>query len=111
MINGDLVFVSGHGGLTPDTREAPPGIEAQTELCLSEIRSVLAAAGTDHDHVAKVNVYLKDVADFAGMNKVFRRFFTSHRPARTTVGTTLVRPDVLIEVEWLQRCRILPSNV
>jgi 2-iminobutanoate/2-iminopropanoate deaminase len=107
VITGNLVFVSGHGGFTPGTTDAPPGVEAQTELCLNEVRAVLEAAGTDLGHVVKVNVYLTDPADFAAMNKVFRRYFPKDPPARTTVGITLMRPDMLVEIEAIAA---LPSR-
>jgi 2-iminobutanoate/2-iminopropanoate deaminase len=101
IVAGNLVFVSGHVGWVPETREAPAGIEAQTAQTLENLKSVLQAAGTSLEHVVKVNIYLTNIAeDFAPMNQVFRRYFPDDPPARTTVGVAaLARPDLLIEIE------------
>jgi len=49
----------------------------------------LQASGASFKDVVKVNVYLSDVANFAKMNEVYRRFFTSDYPARTTIQAVL----------------------
>ncbi len=95
---GAFVFTSGHMGFDPRTGSAPPGIRAQTEQCLENLRTVLAAAGTSFAHAVKVNVYLADPDHFEEMNKVYRRYFATDRPARTTVNTLLMRADLLIEI-------------
>jgi 2-iminobutanoate/2-iminopropanoate deaminase len=101
MVVGNLVYVSGHGGFDPVTNAAPPSIEEQADLCFKDLQAVLEAAGTDLEHVAKVNVFLAKASDFAGMNQVFRRFFPTNPPARTTVVVGFVRPDMLIEAEMV----------
>ncbi|MFQ5968310.1 MAG: RidA family protein [Acidimicrobiia bacterium] len=104
---GDFIYTSGHAGFVPETGEAPAGIQAQTEQALENLREVLEAAGTKLEHVVKVNVYLAEVEDFAAMNEVYRRYFPSDRPARSTVGARLVRPDLLVEIEMVA---LLPGN-
>jgi 2-iminobutanoate/2-iminopropanoate deaminase len=103
IVAGNLVFVSGHVGWVPETREAPAGIEAQTAQALENLKAVLEAAGTLLEHVVKVNIFLTSIADdFAAMNQVFRRYFPKNPPARTTVGVAaLARPDLLIEIEMV----------
>jgi 2-iminobutanoate/2-iminopropanoate deaminase len=101
MISGNLVYTAGHGGYLSANNEPVTGIEAQTERCLEALGSVLKAAGTDFEHVIKVNVYLGNVRDFDAMNQVYRRYFPSSPPARTTVGVSFVRSDMLIEIEMV----------
>jgi len=101
MIIGNLVFVSGHVGRAPGEKAAPAGIESQTVQTLENLRAVLTAAGTDFEHVVKTNVYLVNTADFAAMNRVYRRYFPNHPPARTTVGVALAGDDLLIEIEMV----------
>ena len=51
------------------------------------------------NHVAKTTVYLKDMADFQGMNEVYARMFGDHRPSRTTIAVKQNPLDALVEIE------------
>jgi 2-iminobutanoate/2-iminopropanoate deaminase len=102
VIAGDFVFVSGHVGDDPDSGETPDGFEAQAVLALENIRRALEAAGTSMENVLKTTVYLTNVGDFASLNDVYRRYFPSEPPARTTIGVAaLARPNLLIEIEGI----------
>ncbi len=96
---GDFVFTAGHVGFDPETGEPPAGIRAQAEQCLENLKAVLEAAGASLAQAVKVNVYLTNAADYDVMNEVYKRYFPTDRPARTTVVVELVRPDLLIEIE------------
>jgi 2-iminobutanoate/2-iminopropanoate deaminase len=90
----DLLFVSGKS-----SKDAPPGdIKAHTRWVLALIEKELAAAGSSLEKVLKVNVYLRDMADYEGMNEVFQGHFGDAPPARTTVGTGIPR-DSSIELD------------
>jgi 2-iminobutanoate/2-iminopropanoate deaminase len=66
------------------------------------LRAVLEEAGSDFDHVLKVNVYLTDMSEFAAMNNVYRTFFKGKLPARTTAGVaSLARPELRVEIEMV----------
>jgi len=99
VASGRFVFVSGHVGFDPVTGEPPEGIEAQTRQSLENIKAVLEAAGTSLALAVKVNVYLVNAGDYDVMNTVYKEYFPVDRPARATVVTTLVRPDLLVEIE------------
>ena len=101
MIAGNLVFTSGQVGWDPETRETSPSIEDQTVQTLENLKATLEAAGTSLAQVVKVTVYLANVSDFAAMNEVYRRYFPENPPARTTVGVTLARADLLIEIDMV----------
>ncbi|NLC57073.1 MAG: RidA family protein [Armatimonadetes bacterium] len=98
---GDVVYVSGQVGYRPGTTEiVPGGVAAQTRQTLENIRALLEAAGSSVDRVVKTTVYLTDVQrDFDTMNAVYAEFFGSHRPARTTVGVSLARPGLEVEID------------
>jgi 2-iminobutanoate/2-iminopropanoate deaminase len=98
---GNLLYVSGHSGSDPVTREFKSGIEAQTRQSLTNIKAVVEAAGATLADVSKINVYMTDMAnDFGTMNSVFKEFFPVEPPARSTVGVAhLARPGLLIEIE------------
>ena len=97
---GDLVFCSGQTPLDPDTMEiVGDDICAQTERVLQNLGLVLAGLDMDLNNVAKTTVYLKDMADFQGMNEVYARMFGDHRPSRTTIAVKQNPLDALVEIE------------
>lgn len=50
----------------------------------------------------KVTVYLMNIAEFAAMNEVYREFFPTEPPARTTIAVAgLARPGCRIEIELI----------
>jgi 2-iminobutanoate/2-iminopropanoate deaminase len=98
---GDLVFASGQIPLDPKTGKIVEGeIEAQAERVLENLRAVLAAAGASLDRVVKASVFLADLGDFARMNAVYARYFTSDpKPARSTFQVARLPGGVRIEIE------------
>jgi 2-iminobutanoate/2-iminopropanoate deaminase len=97
---GDLVFVSGQASLDADGKiVGPDDIGKQTEQTIENIKATLEAAGATLDQVVKTTVYLTDVANYAGMNEVYRRYFPVDPPARATLLTGLVVAGLLVEIE------------
>ena len=98
----DYVFTSGQVGFVdPGTGNDIQGIENQTRECFSKLKTVLESAGASFDDVVKVTVFLKNVDDFAAMNKIYAEYFTGELPARSTVIAGLVNPKMLIEIECI----------
>jgi len=99
---GDLLFLSGVMGTKEGGVLAEGGIEGQTRQALENVKSALALAGASMADVAKCTVFLTDAANFQGMNKVYREFFPTDPPARSTVAVAaLVVPNALLEVECI----------
>ncbi len=95
-----LVFCSGQTPIDPATGElVAGGIAEQTGQVFKNIAAVLTAAGKSFDDVVKCNVYLADMADFAGMNAVYSTQFTAPYPARTTVAVRELPKRCLVEIE------------
>ena len=98
---GDLVFVSGQLPLDPSTGRMVGGtIQEQTEQVFANLRAILEEAGSGLDRLVKTTVFLTTLADFAGMNEVYRRHVGEVPPARSTVPVGGAFPDgALIEIE------------
>ena len=97
---GNLLFVSGQGPLDPKTREVVSGdIRAQTRQTLTNLRSILAAAGLDLSHVVNMRVVLRNTEDFAAFNETFREFMQGEKVTRTCVGATPHRKGVNVEID------------
>jgi 2-iminobutanoate/2-iminopropanoate deaminase len=77
----------------------PGGIAEQTEQVLHNVANILEAAGSDTRSVVRSVVYLRSMADFAEMNRVYARFFGAHRPARSTIAVSELPQGALIEIE------------
>ena len=97
-VNG-LVYTSGMIPVIPETGEIVKGIEAQARQALTNVKSLLEAAGSGMDKVIKTTVFIKDMNDFAKVNEVYASFFTGDFPARSCVEVVRLPKDVLIEME------------
>ncbi len=95
-----FVFLAGQVGDAPGSHGAVPGgIEAETRQMLENVGRLLDAVGLGYADVIKCTVYLRDFADFATMNTVYREFFPTDPPTRATVGVTALAADYAVEIE------------
>ena len=96
---GDLLFTSGQIPLRADGTLNDGDITAQTIQVLANLKAVIEAAGGGLNNVVKTTVFMKNLDDFADMNKVYADTFGSHTPARSTVQVAKLPRDVLVEIE------------
>ena len=97
---GDFIYVSGQGPIDPVTDKLAAGDgEFQTRLTLSNIRRILEAAGAGVTDVVKCSVFLRDIADFPKMNRVYAEFFGDHKPARTAIEAKFHQAEMLVEID------------
>lgn len=93
--SGNLVFLCGqtsHG--SPEV-----SIEEQTRETLRRVAELLREAGSDSDRILSACIHLKDMNDFAEMNRVWEAWLPEGAaPARTTVEASLASPSLLVEV-------------
>ena len=95
-----FLFASGQVALDQRSNEFLSGdIRQQTERVLENIKGVLEAGGVNLQHVVKTTVFLKDMNDFAAMNEVYGKYFSSAPPARSTVQVARLPKDALVEIE------------
>jgi 2-iminobutanoate/2-iminopropanoate deaminase len=95
-----LVFVSGQVSIDPVTNTLVLGdVGAQTERVLQNLSGILKAAGTSLQKVVRATVFLKNMNDFAAMNEVYGKHFSSQPPARSTVEVARLPKDVLVEID------------
>jgi len=104
----DLLFISGQ--VSQDLNEVVVGrcdIVRQAEQVLTNLRSVVEAAGGGLRDVVKVTVYLKNMEDRDAVADVRRRFFGDHLPASTLVQVCkLAHPDWLVEIEAIAMVQV-----
>lgn len=98
---GNLIFLSGQIPIDPSVGKiTATDIEAQTRQVLNNIKAILESDGCTMDNVVKTTVYLKDIADFAKMNDVYKEYFTQGSyPARSAVQVAALPQDAQVEIE------------
>ena len=95
-----FVFASGQIAIDPATQQLIGGdVAVQTDRVLKNVSSILKAAGTGLEKVVRSTVFLKNMSDFAAMNQVYGRYFSTAPPARSTVEAARLPKDVLVEID------------
>jgi aminoacrylate peracid reductase len=95
----NVLYVSGM--LAMDATGKTIGVgdaSAQCRAVLESIRAVVEAAGGTMADVTYNAIFLKDLADYAAMNAVYKEYFPNAFPARYCIRADLVRPEFLVEI-------------
>ena len=99
-VAGDLLFIAGMLGTKDGALDlVEGGVAAQTRKALENIGLVLAAAGATYADLAKVTVYLADIADFGVMNEAYLGVIGDEPPARITVGGVALALGAAVEID------------
>jgi 2-iminobutanoate/2-iminopropanoate deaminase len=97
---GDLLFCAGQIPIDPATGNLISGdIKAQTERVLRNIKAILDDQKLAFANVIKSTVFLTNLADFAGMNEIYAKHFTSDFPARSTIQVAALPKGANVEIE------------
>ena len=97
---GNTVYLSGQIPLDPASGEMVSGeIEAEVERAFANLRAVCEAAGGSLAHLAKLNVYLTDLAHFPVVNAAMEKLFAQPYPARAAIGVAQLPRGARVEVD------------
>ncbi len=89
----NVLYVSGQ------TAPEAKGVADQTRAVLEKLGTILRAGGSDYANVLRCGVYLSDIRTFEAMNVVYREFFSSAQPARSTIECKMADPGILVEID------------
>ncbi|KAH0572680.1 Endoribonuclease L-PSP [Spironucleus salmonicida] len=92
-----LIFVSGQLGVKDGALGAT--VEEQTKNALNNLKGILEVAGSSMSKVAKTQVMLKNISDFAAVNAIYAEAFGDHKPARICVEVAKLPMDALVEID------------
>ena len=95
---GPTLYVGGQNG-TDSTGALLDGLQAQIEQAMRNVLAVLAEAGTDAEHVAKLTIYLAAGIDAGAAYAATGSLWGHHRTAVTVLAVTPARPGALVEIE------------
>jgi reactive intermediate/imine deaminase len=97
---GDFVFLSGQIPLDPKTTKLVEGpFEDHVRRVFDNLRAVCKEAGGDFDRVARVTVYLTDLANFTKVNEVMASYFNEPYPARAAIGVASLPRGCAVEID------------
>ncbi len=95
-----MLFISGQIPVDPATgKVVEGGISAQTEQSLKNIKGILEEAGYTFENIVKCTCLLSTMDDFAAMNEVYGKYFSSNPPARAAFAVQKLPLGVLVEIE------------
>jgi enamine deaminase RidA (YjgF/YER057c/UK114 family) len=89
VLAGDTLYTSGKSG-------SGATLEEQMRDSLNSIRNILKLAGMNMKQVVDAHVYLKEIGQMEAMDKIFKEYFPSNPPARTTLQ---VSQQQLVQVQ------------
>lgn len=100
---GGFIFVTGQMPIVPETGVYVRGTFAeQTNAVMKNLGIVLAAAGSDWDHVLHCRIYITDFSRYGEVNAAYRQWFASGKlPARTCIGVTGLAGGADVEIDLL----------
>ena len=95
-----MVFLSGQIAIDPESQQFIEGdIETQTRRVLDNLKSVVEASGSSLENVVKTTIYLTDMNDFSKVNEIYATYFSSGKPARSTVCVAALPKNAKVEID------------
>lgn len=99
----DTLYISGQTPIDPATGKLVEGdVQAEAEQCMQNLKAILEAADMTFEDVVKTSIFLKDMHQFAEVNKVYGSHFDSDiAPARETVEVANLPMFVNVEISMI----------
>ena len=97
---GNTVYISGQIPLVPETMELVSGdMEANIRRVFDNLKAICEASGGTLADIAKLNIFLTDLGNFALVNEVMATYFEQPYPARAAVGVASLPKGVPVEMD------------
>jgi len=103
VVSGDLVATASQVPFDENNLIVGPDFADQAHQVFANLRQCLRVAGCDFADVIKVSGYLAHPGLIDEYNAIYRQYFSSPYPARTTIACQLVVPGMLLQVEAFAR--------
>lgn len=93
----DTIYLAGQGPFDPETGDQPHSFEEQVRLTFQNLECTARSAGASLADAVRIGVYLRDMDDFAAMNRVYAEMVPEPYPVRTTIQSDL--PGLAVEID------------
>jgi 2-iminobutanoate/2-iminopropanoate deaminase len=102
IMAGNVLYISGQVAINPSTGNMETAdIVTETHQVMKNLKAILNEAGLDFSHVVKTSIFVKDLNNFASINKTYGDYFTANPPARETVEVSRLPKDVNVEISCI----------
>jgi len=111
---GNLLFLSGVGPRKKGSKDIPGvtldsngniisyDIEEQCRNVFQNVKYILEASGSKWEDLVDVTVFLTNMKnDFATYNKIYKEYFVTNQPCRTTVEVVALPTPIAIELKCI----------
>jgi 2-iminobutanoate/2-iminopropanoate deaminase len=98
ILHNNVIYIAGQGAHSHNKDDFPNDIETHTTKVLDSVKMLVEAGGGSMDTILQLTVYLTNIDNFEGMNKVFKTYFPHGGPARTTVAVAALPGQSLVEI-------------
>ncbi|WP_027398951.1 RidA family protein [Anaerovorax odorimutans] len=77
------------------------GIKEQAQQCFKNIKAILDNIDHVMSDIVRITVFVKNIKDVDAVDEIYKTFFPTYVPARTTVAVAALPMDALVQVEAL----------
>lgn len=99
VLVNNMLFASGQIAIVPENNNMnTENIVDETHQVMKNIGELLRAADMTYANIIKTSIFLKDMNQFAEVNKIYGSYFTGDFPARETVQVSRLPKDVNVEI-------------
>src|SRR5215469_16656625 len=99
IIHNGVIYIAGQGAHSHDNGETfPMDIENHTKHVMESVKLLVETGGGAMDSILQLTVFLTNIDNYDGMNKVFKTYFANGGPARTTVAVAALPGNSLVEI-------------
>jgi len=102
VMAGGTLYCSGQVAISPKNGELNiADLNTETHQVMKNLKAVISEAGLVFRDVVKCSIFLKNMDDFAEVNKIYGEYFESSFPARETVQVSKLPLDVNVEISLI----------
>lgn len=101
ILHGNLIYIAGQGAHSHEKGDFPMDIETHTTKVMENVKKLVEAGGGSMDSILQLTVFLTNIDNYDGMNKVFKTYFRHGGPARTCVAVAALPGQSLVEINCI----------
>ena len=102
ILHNDTIYIAGQGAHSHDPEgKFPMDIETHTKKVMDNVKTLVETGGGTMDSILQLTVFLTQLDNYDGMNKVFKTYFPNGGPARTTVAVAALPGNSLVEINCI----------
>ena len=102
VLAGNTLYCSGQIAINQkDEMLITSDITAETKQIMQNLEAILKEAEMTFSHVVKCSIFLKNMDQYAEVNKVYAEYFNENPPAREAVEVSVLPRNVNIEISLI----------